>query len=493
MKIYSFIATTAIAALALAGCNKEQVTAPAANPDEGTKAITLSIKGVNMTKTTMVPDVSWAKAASIDQIDIYFTSESKNILYAYRLSETSHTNAWNAINSTEGNNKVRFIGLDGVSQVYVVANDVIAEPYTEGNISQISADLINMYGTKDNTDVLYVGGDDSLDPIGTEVAGDVGANVGADGSDMGTQTPEDMAAQYYTANISIRPVISRLEINKISAVVDGSGKIIVNEGEESEKTYTVEYTGFQPQLAGIYMSDFSGILNPVDASLEDTFATPEGNLIANGTWASGAGIADRFNVPGITLFSNYTDNNYKNLFDSEPGKGVGSSEYVYFQGSNTCVPFNFLVPFDILPKEDGTFDNPATVPASSSFEAPKFHFQFVFPQDKIDDFTITKITDDATGSEVTEDDPLYDQLTAKLVFTVANTEGNIYYANVTGFLNNAGDSAVTVAPNTIYRMNEVQITPFNLTGGTVTSDEYNIIVKVDVLEYNEMVVKPSFE
>ena len=79
------------------------------------------------------------------------------------------------------------------------------------------------------------------------------------------------------------------------------------------------------------------------------------------------------------------------------------------------------------------------------------------------------------------------------MFTVANTEGNIYYANVTGFLNNAGDSAVTVAPNTIYRMNEVQITPFNLTGGTVTSDEYNIIVKVDVLEYNEMVVKPSFE
>ena len=121
-----------------------------------------------MTKATMVPDVSWAKAASIDQIDIYFTSESKNILYAYRLSETSHTDAWNAINSTEGNNKVRFIGLDGVSQVYVVANDVIAEPYTEGNISQISADLINMYGTKDNTDVLYVGGDDSLAPIGTE-------------------------------------------------------------------------------------------------------------------------------------------------------------------------------------------------------------------------------------------------------------------------------------------------------------------------------------
>ncbi len=56
MKIYSFIATTAIAALALAGCNKEQVTAPAANPDEGVKAVTLSIRGLNANTGTARSD-----------------------------------------------------------------------------------------------------------------------------------------------------------------------------------------------------------------------------------------------------------------------------------------------------------------------------------------------------------------------------------------------------------------------------------------------------
>ena len=32
-----------------------------------------------------------------------------------------------------------------------------------------------------------------------------------------------------------------------------------------------------------------------------------------------------------------------------------------------------------------------------------------------------------------------------------------------------------------------------MTGGTVSSDDYNIIVSVKVLEYNEVPVLPSFE
>ena len=119
----------------------------------------------------------------------------------------------------------------------------------------------------------------------------------------------------------------------------------------------------------------------------------------------------------------------------------------------------------------------------------------MFDTEALQSFKIDSIIDDKTSEEV-EDQDLYDQLSAKLVFTTASTEGNIYYANVTGFVaDNDGTpgEAVTVKPNSIYRMSEVEITPFNMGGGTVTSDEYNIIVKVTVLDYNPVNVLPSFE
>lgn len=483
MKIHSFFALCALAALTLAGCNKKEAEPQvAADPDAGVKAITLSINGIKMTKAQVTPDDSWSEKSAIDQLDIYFTTNSDVIKYSYRLSATENSEAWEVITKTTGANKVRFIGLTGVSRVYVVANS--SESLLEsGNISQVAADLENMYGNKENTDVLYVGGDEDLSPIGTEPATEVGTDI--------TEGDAEMADQYYSAIVSIRPVISRLEIGKISAVTSGSAKI---QGD-GDQTWTVNWSGFEPQLTGIYMSNFYGKLNPVAPTLSDFFATPAGNLITNGLWNSNAGIPDRFNesVLGIALYSNYGSEAYQDIFANEPAASE-ANKYVYFDGNSmTCVPFNFLVPFDV------TATVPSVeVPGEMDFEAPKFHFQFVFDTKALQSFKIDSIIDDKTSDEVdpVEDQDLYDQLSAKLVFTTASTEGNIYYANVTGFVaDNDGTpgEAVTVKPNSIYRMSEVKITPFNMGGGTVTSDEYNIIVKVTVLDYNPVNVLPSFE
>ena len=102
-----------------------------------------------------------------------------------------------------------------------------------------------------------------------------------------------------------------------------------------------------------------------------------------------------------------------------------------------------------------------------------------------------------TAEEVTpvNNPDLYDKLTAGLVFTTVSDD-NIYYANVTSFVEDnsgiAGD-AVTIKPNSIYKMSEVSIAPYNLGFGTVTEEAYNVIVKVSVLPYNEVKVLPSFD
>ena len=482
MKIYSFIATTAIAALALAGCNKEQVTAPVANPDEGVKAVTLSIKGLKANTKAQLDqtvDDSWVEDSGIDQLDIYFTSAGDQIRYSYRLDASGqYSDAWNAITATTGSNRVRFIGLKEVSRVYVVANspDALIE---SGSITQVVADLADMQGKTaegnfvTKTDVVYMGGDTELNPIGTEPVDGVTTEIGEGES----------ASMYMTAKVTIRPVISRLEIEKISVVTSGTTEIA--NPDTPEDKYEVSWSGFQPQLVGVYMSNFYETLEPVTPDLGTLFATPEGQGISEGKWN---GLNATYNKDALAYYSNY-NSSYESLFNNCPG--TEGSKYVYFNGNSaSCMPFNFLVPFDVEATEP-------EVNVEGSFETPKFHFQFLFDQSALSNYKITKVVKKGTAEEVTpvNNPDLYDKLTAGLVFTTVSDD-NIYYANVTSFFEDnsgtAGD-AVTIKPNSIYRMSEVSIAPYNLGFGTVTEDAYNVIVKVSVLPYNEVEVLPKFE
>lgn len=482
MKIYSFIATTAIAALALAGCNKEQVTAPAANPDEGTKAITLSIKGLNANTKAQLDqtvDDSWVEDSGIDQLDIYFTSAGDQIRYSYRLDASgTYSEAWNTITNTSGENRVRFIGLKEVSRVYVVANSPDAL-FESGSITQVVADLADMQGKTaegdfvTKTDVVYMGGDTELNPIGTEPVDGVTTEIGEGES----------ASMYMTAEVTIRPVISRLEIEKISVVTSGTTEIA--NPDTPEDIYEVSWSGFQPQLVGVYMSNFYETLEPVTPTLGTRFATPEGQGISEGKWN---GLNATYNKDALAYYSNY-NSSYESLFNNCPG--TEGSKYVYFNGNSaSCLPFNFLVPFDV----ESTAQE-ANV--EGTFETPKFHFQFLFDQSAISNYKITKVVKKGTEDEVTpvNNPDLYDKLTAGLVFTTVTTD-NIYYANVTSFFeDNSGTAGapVTIKPNSIYKMSEVSIAPYNLGFGTVTEDAYNVIVKVSVLPYNEVKVLPSFD
>ena len=168
MKHYSLLAALTAATLVLAGCNKE-TPAPAGDPDAGVKSVTLSLNWGKLTKAQVTPDDNWAAKAGINRIDIYFTTASDAIRYSKRIDSNTDETLWNNITGETGNNRIRFIGLTNVSRVYVVANDSEAIR-TEGNISDITADLANMYGSKNNTDVLYFGGDEDLTPIGNEPA-----------------------------------------------------------------------------------------------------------------------------------------------------------------------------------------------------------------------------------------------------------------------------------------------------------------------------------
>ena len=500
MKIYQIIATSAMAVLVLAGCNKETETPETPDPDAGLKEVTISINGAKMTKEQATPVEEWGTAAAdISKYDIYFTTASGTVKYHYQIASTGDYS--NAYNEFKKGGSVRFIGLKNISQVYVVANAANTVS-TSQNISTLgNLALENYGGDKTKNDILYVGGDNDLTPIESEPASGVDINVPSD---------EEMASQYYTAEIYLRPVISRIEIGDV--YVQTSGELTETvQTENGEKTIKYKWTGFTPKLTGIYMSNVAGSLNPMTATVDEWFAKPTGTQIAEGKWNDSITYVDGYtfnmaasgmNVEKVLWYSNYASTAYGDLFASSLGETDGNKHY-YFNGmkeaaeTKTCIPFNFFVPFDVTAESNTT--EAAAVWTGANEDAaennPALHFQFDF-SDKGTDGSAYKyqVYDVTSGSdmEITagNDPDLYAQLTSRLNFNTVSD--NIYYANVTSF--KEGDDPVNVAPNTIYKLTGVGITPFNLATGTEAVDEeYNIIVKVTTVKYIEKNVTPSFD
>ena len=487
------MAAMAAAALALIGCSKE-TPAPEANPDEGVKSITLSINGGNMTKAQVTPDDKWALNAGISRLDIYFTTASDNIQYSKRIDRNTDETLWGNITGQTGNNKIRFIGMTNVSRVYVVANDTRENILTGGNISQIQADLANMYGSKANTDILYFGGDQELTPIGNEPAD----NVGATFDDTGAAVPnpdgdEDMSTQYYQANVTVRPAISRLEIGKIATKNAGQGEVSVQYNSNPEKTYVVEYTGFNPELVGIYMSNFykSSPLFPNKTVIDDwtaeLFATPGFNEgvspIAEGKWT---GLSDDQN-DGIS-YANY-NNGYQDFTTAHVGTTSGTTNYLFDGGSDAdavVVPFNFFVPYSLTDRSanaDGVVDLGAACPA--------LHFQFKKPVNPT--FSCTSVQYYTSGSWQNVTDTNLEQQLQNAVAWPNNTDG-IAYANVTKFfLDEDHTTELKVKPGLIYKVQEVVVEPVNLSVSTKDTDQFNVYVVVKVVGFDERNVYPVFD
>ena len=308
-----------------------------------------------------------------------------------------------------------------------------------------------------------------------------------------------MASQYYTAVIYLRPIISRIEIGDVYVQTSGELRKPV-QMDNGEKTIKYKWTGFTPKLTGIYMSNVAGSLNPMTATVNEWFAKPTGTQIAEGKWSDNITYVDGetfnmaasgMNVEKVLWYSNYASTAYKDLFASSYGETDGNKHY-YFNGmkeaaeTKTCIPFNFFVPFDVTAESNKT---------EAAENNPALHFQFDF-SDKGTDGSAYKyqVFDVTSGSETeitAENNPdLYAQLTSRLNFNTVSKD--IYYANVTSFKEK--DTPVNVAPNTIYKLTGVGITPFNLATGTETVDEeYNIIVKVTTVDYIEKNVTPSFD
>ena len=510
MKKFTFIfaGLALLASAAFTSCEKT----PAPSADEGTKSIALSINfgGVG-TKAEVTPDDPWAPDyKEYESLDLYFTSSTGSILYYYHAAANAEGNGltiWNGLmttSSTARGSGVRFLGMEGVNRVFVVANGPqIAGLADEGvvdettgkvtgtiNISALNNGLsLDKYAAKNQDQMIYAGATFTLKEA-------TGVSESAAEIEIG-----DRGAVDYEATVTIRPAVSRLEVNDVAVTssgyayfsLDADGNYV--QSDEVNGEYRVEYSGFEPSLVGVYMSNVykTSPLFPkqTDATAGQLFATPtDVGAIKEGTWVS---LASEGTFANCLQYSNYAEGTgYSNLI---PADYIGTADINHvltlFDGDKTpaspkVIPFNFFVPYDIT-------DESTTSTALPGAITPSLHFQFKSPAS----FTVgkveKKVSDDA-WTEITDQTAVDIKSLVEWPDAISSAESGIAFANVVKFYEEKTlATPVTIRPGYIYQVGQVLVSPVNLEITSQKINTYNVAVVVTVVPYTTQDVYPGFE
>lgn len=502
----SILVLAAGAVSVLSSCQKEPQTQPVT--DEGVKsvALTLNLGSPSATKAQNEVEDPYANGFDdFENIAILFTDQDGVIKYAFQAEssdqsqDTDAGTIWDHLYDGTG---VRFIGLENISQIYVVANipaDAMTFP-EDGimtqtvNVTDINDDIALVdYFNLEQIKVPYIGADLAFEQLdAASVTGDAKVVVGED------------AGQYYKAEISIRPAISRFEVSKVTVVNGGtayfkladSGVELESVETDAEADYKVEWSGFNPSLVGVYMSNFytnTAYFPAAKTTLEGrwtAFETPsfenETSPITQGLWSSAA-LDGTLN--DLVSYSNYTSSDYGLLFDDTYSDVSGGTLFDGSKnGKNKVIPFNFFVPYDL--RATGVTD----VYATDGSLTPKIHFQF--KEGGQISTTISVKNTSGGWKTLDSDSDQYVQLNTMLAWpSVPGGEDGIAFANVTFVTdqNNPEGSVLKLRPGFIYKVQEVKVSPVNISGSVTSSDLSNIFVTVTVVPFNTENVYPVFD
>lgn len=456
----------AVAGIGMLACSKDGAEGPAV-PD-GSKSIVLKIALPQTTRA--LPEAPYTPdGTTISKIDVYFTNDNGTIEQSYRIDDSGAGSNMEAITNGTG---LRFAGLKDATRVYCVANSDEAL-ITTGSIKDFSKALSAQNPDMDQNESIFVGYDDDLTPFIADTNEDIPTVNDPDAPEAG-----DIA---YQATITIRPLISRIEWGKITIQSEGGKKIT-----ENEKDYFVVWQNWNPTLVGIYQSNVyltSKIF--ADAVVADHFATPASMAdIVNGAWSGDTKGA-------ILSYSNY-GTSYNALFADLGAYNTNA------ENETACVPFHFFVPFDAT--AESTSNN---VNASEQFAAgkkPHWHFQFHYGSPsytvKVYNYEESLGTDYTnyltSGTPATGDDALK----VEVGFTYPVGPGNLTYANVDRLLQSGTDTdtdtEIIYQPGKIYKIEEVIFSPEIISASLTPTTDYNVIVKVSVVDFESEAVTPGF-
>ena len=463
----------AAACIGMVACSKDDAANPSA---DGSKQIVLKVN-LPTTRAVLTPDAPYVEDdTSIKLMNVFFTNANGVVQYRYDLKDGDLTN----ITGTTG---LRFVGLENVTAVYIVANapDGVVMPDEGDNMNTFSVELAKQAPSMDQDQMVFAGYDLDITPLTPDV-----------------NTPEiptyddgewENGDQAYNANITIRPLISRIEWGKIETDTDGDKLVKVG-----EKYYLVEWSGWNAEVCGIYQSNVYGAESifaakpvPVDEEDDDIFfATPKGlNAIVEGEWATPSSTFIGWDALKSVLTYNGYDNNADNYASVLPADYNAKVE-----DPGQCVPFHFFVPFTI----DSEEKNQTMTVSLEADKEPHWHFLLHFDNPSAYNSSIKVYESDVNKTK----GPQIDLNSNDAALSVASqfmfpvTTDGTAYVNVIDLFEGDTTTNISYAPGKIYTTN-VLLSPFNVTAGPVVVTDYNVIVKVTVADFATQPVTPEFD
>lgn len=489
-----------LAGLAFAACSNEDGL-PGNGDDGESKTLVIAITGINgssMTKAT-TPDDKWTEdtdetgaIANITKIGLLFTDNNGQILYKYSLEKKSDGSEdaknWSALVGANANG-LRFIGLTGVTQVHAIANTDISN-WTAKNTGSGSTgtgdnvyEKTNTFGTdlklgitKNSGKVVYVGNDKTITPYQPEPAPDVDQEVTLPGAG-------EEGNFYYSADIQLVPIMSRIQITSIN--IETSGSVTFGPTTDEDK-YTLTWSNFKPTLHGIYLNNFAKTYTLFEGASSDWMNNDSYlNNIAGGKWLVGADNAD---FTADAAYVSYASDAYTQLL--QYGTTSGNTTPLTL-GENKCIGFNIFVPFD-TENYNATSGNTA----SADNKNPTIHFQFdgtVADGGDDYDYKIT-LTDDADATLTAEDQEFINSSEIAISYNLPTvTNEGFLVANISKlYEDNSGNTELVLDPGKIYNM-AVTISPANMTVDLDNPTTTNVVVNITVLPFEKETIYPGFE
>ena len=485
-----------LAGLALAACSNEDGL-PGNGDDGESKTLVIAITGINggsMTKAT-TPEDKWTEdndetgaISNITKIGLLFTDNNGQILYKYSLDKktdgSEDAKNWSALvgESAKG---LRFIGLTGVTQVHAIANTDITNwkaKNTDNGTGDNVYEKTNTFGTdltlgiaKNGGKVVYVGNDKTITPYQPEPAPGVDQEVTLPGAG-------EKGNFYYSADIQLVPIMSRIQITSIN--IQTSGSVTFGPASDEDK-YTLTWSNFKPTLHGVYLNNFAKTYTLFEGASSDWMNNDSYlNNIAGGKWLVGANNAD---FTDDAAYVSYASNAYTQLLPY--GTTTGNNTPLTL-GDGKCIGFNIFVPFD-TESYNATPGNTA----SADNKNPTIHFQFdgtVADGNNNYDYKIT-LTDDADATLTAEDQEFINSSEIAISYNLPTvTDEGFLVANISKLYKDTNETELVLNPGKIYNM-AVTISPANMTVDLDNPTTTNVVVNITVLPFDEETIYPGFE
>lgn len=406
MKTFKYLSVACLSLGILASCSKDANQGPA--PYNGEKHVVISMGGVQTKASDPVGLLS--TTADVDNIAIFVTNTAGTILKKVEVDKNLTADSdWDKL--TTAGLLIPNVGTEATDLAVYGNYKKGAETYVTGAVGDkvtVAATFDQQQGSK----VLYSG-------------------AGALSSfDVSVENANDENVYTFTGNVSIKPVMARLQIKQVSFVANGSETVTNN---SNGKSALVEWTGLTGELLGVYLNNFYKQYN-------------------------GAAVAASL-MTNTTAFERATEGKW--LFGADASE-TNEAAFASYNQWNTSA----YTPYDL-----DEFNTPADPDAKKCFAFNFFPGQTPYLHLNLGNVSATTITSD--------DEEAYNPRLLPLS----------KYANIVNFT--TGGQNVTFEAGKIYNVN-VEIKP-QFMHTDLNPVAYNITLTITIADWVEENIDPEFQ